>query len=123
MIRQTKQRQAIMGILERATDHPTAAELYERVRRLLPTIGYATVYRNLRALVQEGLVREVQLGNAARYEWAIERHDHAVCRSCGKLVDVKAHLAAEELEEIARQTGFRITEHYTELYGLCSDCQ
>lgn len=123
MIRQTKQRQAILEVIERSRDHPTAAQVYERVRLVLPGLGYATVYRNLSALANEGLIRVLQVGEVTQYDRRTDRHDHAVCRRCGKLEDVVVPLSAELVRAAAEQSGFQLAGYHTELIGLCSECK
>src|SRR5437868_10412349 len=85
----TKQRQAVMRVIRESRGHPTANEVLERARRILPGISFATVYNSLRYLRNEGLIGEVRFGtDAARYDRKLTRHDHAVCGECGKLVDL-----------------------------------
>jgi Fur family peroxide stress response transcriptional regulator len=123
MIRQTKQRQAILTVLEHSADHPTAAAVYERVRKLLPGIGFATVYRNLSSLAEQGLIREVQMGDTTQYDRRTDRHDHVVCRRCGRLADTVVPLPQDSLDRAAAESGFRVSEHHTTFYGLCAACQ
>lgn len=123
MIRLTKQRQAILEVVERSHDHPTAAQVYERVQQLFPGVGFATVYRNLGALAEEGMVREIRVGEVTQYDRRTDRHDHAVCRKCGKLVDVVVTLPTEVVESVTEQSGFQVSGYHTELFGLCSDCK
>ncbi|MFN3649763.1 MAG: Fur family transcriptional regulator [Armatimonadota bacterium] len=123
MVRQTKQRQAILEIVERSHDHPTAAQVFERVQRVLPGIGYATVYRNLGALTEEGMIREIRVGDVAQYDRRTDRHDHAVCGQCGKLIDVEVPLAVEAVQAALDETGFQVAGYHTEVFGLCSECR
>lgn len=123
MIRQTKQRQAILEVVERSHDHPTAAQVYERVRQVQPGIGYATVYRNLNALAEEGVIRGIQVGEVTQFDRRAERHDHAVCRQCGTLVDLVVPLSAELVRAAAEQSGFQVADYHTELTGLCAECR
>jgi Fur family ferric uptake transcriptional regulator/Fur family peroxide stress response transcriptional regulator len=123
MIRKTKQRQVILEVVERSHDHPTAAQIYERVQRLLPGVGYATIYRNLGALAEEGMIQEIRVGETAQYDRRTDRHDHAVCRNCGKLVDVMVSLPAEVIQTVLEQSGFQVADYHTEVFGLCSECR
>jgi Fur family ferric uptake transcriptional regulator/Fur family peroxide stress response transcriptional regulator len=123
MIRQTKQRQAILEVVERSPDHPTAAQVYERVRQVQPGIGYATVYRNLNALADEGTIRGIHVGEVTQFDRRADRHDHAVCGQCGKLVDVDFPLMTELVEVVEAQSGFQVTDHHTELFGVCAECR
>jgi Fur family ferric uptake transcriptional regulator/Fur family peroxide stress response transcriptional regulator len=123
MIRHTQQRQAILEAVERSPDHPTAAQVYERVRRVLPGVGFATVYRNLGALAGEGLIREIRVGDAIQYDRRTDRHDHAVCGGCGKLVDVLVPLPDAVVRSVLEESGFQVVGHHTEVFGLCSNCR
>ena len=123
MIRQTKQRQAILEVIERSHDHPTAAQVYERVQRILPGVGYATVYRNLGALAADDLVQEIRLGEVTQYDRRTDRHDHAVCSRCGKLQDLTVTLSPEAIKGAIEQSGFEVSGYHTEFWGLCSDCR
>lgn len=123
MIRQTKQRQAILEVVERSHDHPTAAQVYERVQRVLPGVGYATVYRNLSALSADDLIQEIRIGEVTQYDRRTDRHDHAVCSRCGRVQDVTAPLPPEAVEAVTEQSGFEVSGYHTEFWGLCSDCR
>jgi Fe2+ or Zn2+ uptake regulation protein len=124
-LRLTPQRQAVLKVLETATDHPTAAEVFERVRGAVPGIGPATVYRTLALLVAKGLALELSLGDggAARYDGNTMRHDHLVCSSCGSARDVDSAFPGELLEQLAAGSGYAITRYDLQFHGLCPQCQ
>lgn len=123
MTRQTRQRDAILEYVSRSEDHPTAAQVYTEVRKVLPRIGFATVYRNLRVLSEDGQLQELRLGDVTQYDRRTERHDHVICRTCGRLTDVTLPHAEEAIEAAATQTGYQIERHHTELVGLCPSCR
>src|SRR5512143_3864135 len=84
----TRQRRVVFEVVRSGDHHPTAAEVFEAARKALPGISFATVYNSLRYLKEQGMVREISFGNgASRYDRETERHDHALCSSCGQLVD------------------------------------
>lgn len=123
-IRMTLQRQAVLDVVRRSHDHPTAMEIFERVRSDYPTIAYSTVYTALNALVEAGMVTEMRLGkHATRYDGRTEHHHHLVCTGCGRVVEVEADLCHCRLDAIADQTGFEVLEAQIELKGLCPECQ
>jgi Fur family ferric uptake transcriptional regulator/Fur family peroxide stress response transcriptional regulator len=109
-------------VVEASDDHPSAAVIYDRVRQVLPGIGFATVYRNLSALVQAGKIREVRLGETSQYDRRVDRHDHVICGKCGRLADVEFPVPPGALAFAEEQSGFVITDHHVELYGLCPNC-
>jgi Fe2+ or Zn2+ uptake regulation protein len=124
-LRLTPQRQAVLATLEAATDHPTAADVFERVRRAIPGIGPATVYRTLALLVSQGMALELSLGDgsAARYDGNTSRHDHLVCSSCGAASDIESALPAQLLRQMTSRTGYAITRYDLQFHGLCPTCQ
>src|SRR4026209_1698044 len=84
----TPQREAVYQVIQERDDHPTASDIFEAARRRLPSISYATVYNSLRYLKDAGLGLKIILGDGpSRYDRETERHDHAICNDCGKLVD------------------------------------
>jgi Fur family peroxide stress response transcriptional regulator len=104
-------------------DHPTARDVFESARTYLPAISYATVYNSLRYLRDEGLLREIRFGDgASRYDGITDRHDHAICSDCGKLVDFDLAEAADLMNEAARKSRFQAESVHLTLVGLCPDC-
>jgi len=88
-LRSTPQRYAVMAFLMGQVGHPTAIEIFEAVNRADPRSSRATIYNNLRDLVEAGLVREVAVeGRAARFEANGMRHHHFICDRCGNVEDV-----------------------------------
>ena len=120
----TPQRDAVFQVILAREDHPTANEIFEAARQLLPTISYATVYNSLRYLKEAGLVHEIKFGDSAsRYDRETERHDHAICNSCGKLVDFDLPQTAELMQAAARKSRFKPESVHLTLRGLCADCR
>lgn len=121
----TNQRMAILKCLHEGRRHVTAQELFERVNKDHPEIGFATVYRFLRTLTEGNFVTEVRMGGLpARYELAPkEHHDHLTCVKCGKIVEFENRAIEQLQEKVAQQFGFSLTHHLLELYGVCPDCQ
>lgn len=122
--RLTPQRDAVLQVIRTREDHPTANEIFEAARALLPAISYATVYNSLRYFRETGLVREISFGNSAsRYDGITDRHDHAICTNCGKLVDFDLNEAADLMGAAARKSRFKPETVYLTLMGLCPDCR
>lgn len=122
MERSTRQRTAIREALALAGRPLLPQEVLDAAQGLVPGMGIATVYRNLNALAQEGVVQSVQLPREnARYEPIDHAHHHHFqCRSCQKVFDV--HACPGNLSHLAPK-GFTIEDHDLTLYGRCSDCQ
>ena len=121
--RLTPQREAVLQAVREVDDHPTANDLFARARKYLPGISYATVYNSLRYLREAGLVQELRFGDSAsRYDAITERHDHAVCSECGKLVDFELAGSADLMQEAARKSHFQPESVHLTLVGRCPDC-
>ena len=89
-LRCTSQRYGVMAFLVEHKGHPTAPEIFEGVNRLDPRSSRATIYNNLRDLVQAGLVREVAMeGRAARFDAKGLQHHHFICDRCGNVEDIE----------------------------------
>ena len=120
----TPQREAVLRVIREREDHPTANDIFEGARKHLPTISHATVYNSLRYLKLAGLVRELSFGDcASRYDGITDRHDHAICTECGKLVDFDMTEAADLMRAAARKSRFKPESLHLTLLGLCPDCR
>jgi Fur family transcriptional regulator, peroxide stress response regulator len=120
----TPQREAVLQVILNREDHPTASEIFAAARQRLPTISYATVYNSLRYLKEAGLVLEICFGDSAsRYDRETDRHDHAICNVCGKLVDFDLPQTSELMRAAARKSHFKPESVHLTLRGLCADCR
>ena len=124
MVRQTRQRQAVIEVLRASRAHPDAAWIHGQVRQSLPSVSLGTVYRTLDALVRDGVLLTIErAGQATRYDYKHggEYHHHAVCRGCGAIFDVDA-AAIPSIPAAALPTGFAVTEVRLEFMGVCTAC-
>lgn len=121
----TKQRLVILKAIQEGRSHVTAQEVYETINKEHPEIGFATVYRFLRALSEHGFITEIRMGGLpARYEWADkDHHDHLTCVRCGLIREFENKTIEELQEQISKKFGFMLTDHVLELYGICPACQ
>jgi len=121
MERQTRQRAAILNAVAQAGRPLLLAEVHEGALAAVPTIGMATVYRNLHQLVANGDLQVVLLpGENPRYEPAGgEHHHHFQCNACHRVFDV--HACPGDLKRLA-PPGFAVEHHDLTLYGRCKDC-
>jgi Fur family ferric uptake transcriptional regulator len=117
----TAQREAIVEQFLRTRDHVSIDELLLKVRKRQPKVGYATVYRTLKLLVDSGLAVERQFGDGqARYEVVGDHHDHLICVKCGLILEFEDDDIERLQDNIAlRLGGFTVLRHRHELYGLC----
>jgi Fe2+ or Zn2+ uptake regulation protein len=105
-------------------DHPTADWVYRQARRRVPRISLGTVYRNLKALADEGLIREIHAGDQpARFDGNTGRHHHVRCLSCGRVNDLPLSVDVRREEEAARALNYHVLGHHVEVQGLCPGCQ
>lgn len=120
----TKQRRVVLTVIMDSDDHLTANEVFERSKEHLPKISFATVYNSLRFLKEEGHIAEISFGNgASRFDRMTERHDHAICSSCGKLVDMHLELPEDLVSKAARFSDFKPQTLELTLRGLCPECR
>ena len=118
--RNTRQKEAIFSSLCARRDHPSAAQLYEELKKKLPNISLATVYRVLNAAADEGEIIRLHVGAEDRFDGAPEGHCHVVCHRCNRIFDAPYPSAAVSgLEEVS---GYRIERSHVEFYGLCPEC-
>lgn len=121
--RVTNQRLAILDVLRNINTHPTAEEIYDRVKSQIPDISLGTVYRTLNVLEELGLLQQISCDESqSRYDANVEKHYHAICLECGRVLDVSGDLLDDLEERFFVETGFTITEHRLELYGYCKEC-
>ena len=121
MQRDTRQRTAIRRVFMSVERPLTPDEVLEHGQRIVPSLGLATVYRNVKALAGEGWLSEVDLpGGGLRYELAARpHHHHFLCRCCDQVFDV--HRCPDGVKELAPE-GFEIEGHELILFGRCAAC-
>ena len=122
MTRKTEQRRAIQEAIEEAEGPLTIPEILDRASRQVPGLGTATVYRNVKAAVEEGSLTPVDVpGEPPRYESADHHHHHHFkCVACGKVFDIEGCFA--ELDRLA-PAEFLVEGHELTLYGHCPGCR
>ena len=126
----TGQRLLILGCLhdseaKSGERHVTAQELFEKVIKKDPNVGFATVYRFLRDLADKNFVTEVRMGKQpSRYEMTTkDHHDHLTCTQCGKICEFENKKIEKLQIQVAEYFGFKLTNHVLELFGVCPSCQ
>lgn len=125
-LKSTSQRDSILKIFVEAGQHLSAEELYVRVKKSHPGIGYATVYRTLKLLASAGLAEELHFEDGLnRYEYRATdgHHDHLICTKCRAVIEFENERIEQLQQDVARKKGFKVHSHKLELYGLCANCQ
>ncbi len=120
----TPQRLAILANLESRRDHPTAEQIYQDVRRDLPTISFNTVYKTLEVFCQKGLIIKVNpLHEVARYDFDTSHHAHLICRQCRFILDLSEEVAPAPSLPPEVLAGFQVEQYSLIYWGLCPKCQ
>ena len=122
----TRQRQVVLNIVKELA-HPTADEVYEYVRKELPRVSLATVYRNLEVLAEERLINRLEPDRLPRrYDWEVAAHLHMTCIKCGVIENIPAELSGDtfaSLEQtVGKLTKYGIFGHHLEFIGFCLKC-
>jgi Fe2+ or Zn2+ uptake regulation protein len=124
--RLTVPRRAVLEVVRGLKTHPTAEEVHRLVIRRAPRASLATVYRNLRLLVDAGLLGELP-GPRARFDANTRAHHHFTCLRCGRIADVEAPVAEPHSRVLSKRvearTGLTITHHRIDFFGRCRECQ
>jgi Fur family peroxide stress response transcriptional regulator len=122
-LRLTDQRRAILEALLQAEHHPTAEWIYGQVKNDLPGLSLGSVYRNLRVLVDQGLVKENKYQDGVtRYCTNLEPHHHLFCTECGRVEDVEVDIDGNLRNTLEQEHNFVIRSMYIEFRGVCSEC-
>ena len=123
-MRMTRQRQGILDELRKTNTHPSADEIFSRVRRHMPRISLGTVYRNLEILSELGEIQTIEMaGNLKRFDGIAENHYHIRCLNCGRLVDAPLAVSEELDKAVQANTDFSICGHRLEFTGVCPACR
>ncbi len=115
-----KYAEMILNIINESYDHMTAEQIFLILKRKAPSVVLATIYNNLNMLCEKELIRKVSLeGSPDRYD-RIQRHDHLVCKRCGKISD----MSFEDLtEKLKLQLGENILSYDLKIFYLCPECR
>ena len=117
----TPQRLAIVDCIADDETHPTAQELYERLKPRFSTLSVATVYNTLSALTSIGACRQISMGGIGRFDPNVTPHDHAVCESCGAMRDVEQGERDGDTQSCSLP-GFQVKRVEKVFRGLCAQC-
>jgi Fur family ferric uptake transcriptional regulator len=121
----TSQRALIVDEFLGANTHVSAEELYVIVKKKEKTIGQVTVFRTLKLLEEAAIAKAVNFGDKiVRYElsYQTKHHDHLVCTTCGKVIEVLDNKLEKRKEKICHKYDFRPTHHRLEIFGVCAQC-
>jgi Fur family transcriptional regulator, ferric uptake regulator len=122
--RSTRQFQAVIEELEKASDFRSAQDIHAAMRGDGNSVGLATVYRALQSLVDTGQADVLKTDSGeSTYRWCSQtHHHHLVCRWCGRTVEVQGPAVERWADAIAAEHGYVDVSHTLELFGSCADC-
>jgi Fur family peroxide stress response transcriptional regulator len=120
----THQRQVLYEVMKGMHGHPSPEEVYAKVRKKIPAISLATVYKNIHLFVESGVFREVSMHHGSlRVEMNGEAHHHMVCSKCKAITDI----GEKELGLVAKRNklpgGFLVERYAVDVIGVCAKCQ
>ena len=122
-LRMTEQRRSVYDALMGQRDHPTAVEVFMRVKTKMPSISLATVYNCLETLTDCGLVKAVNHDREpSRYCPNLNEHAHLFCESCGGVTDIPLRSRRQPRDIWDLPADVSILQHEVSFRGLCSKC-
>jgi len=122
-LRITPQRVAIIEVLlEKWHLHPGACLIYKEAKKKCKSLSLSSVYATINEFSRYGIIKTLQFeGVENRCEANLDDHINLICDGCGKIIDYKTPLFVDQ-NEVAKKTGFTITNNRLEYYGYCRDC-
>jgi len=122
--RNSRQRDTILEELRKVRNHPTAAVLYDTVRKRIPNISLGTVYRNLDQMAKKGIIQKLEIsGGETRFDGDVDSHYHITCTECGRVDDVLDLSYEEKKNDMAKIiNGYQVGGYHMNFFGICSEC-
>lgn len=116
----TVKRAAVLQVLQESEGHLQPDEIFRRAKEKYPGMVLATVYNNLHALCEAGLIRQIRTADGADYyDKTVTPHEHAVCTHCGKMLDLQLGNLASSF---AKKTDLPILSYDLIVHTVCPDC-
>lgn len=123
-LRLTSPRRSVVKAIDELGSHFTADQLTDHVQRSAPEVHKATIYRTLDTLTRLGMVEHVHLGHGPSvFHLVGEGHQHLVCQTCGRVVEVPDDLFVDVGRKVAEDYGFELQPGHFALAGRCGDCR
>jgi Fur family transcriptional regulator, peroxide stress response regulator len=120
----THQRQVLYEVMREMNGHPSPEEVYARVKRKIPSISLATVYKNIHLFVESGVFRKMSMHHGSvRVEMNDEAHHHLVCSKCKAIADIDEEALGTLMKRKKLADGFLVERYAVDVIGLCAKCQ
>lgn len=116
-MRLSRQRRYILELLWQIQEHLSAREIYDRLNRLGREIGHTSVYQNLEALSEQGIIECVERADGRLYGHVNSSHSHVNCTDTQQIIDINIELPAELLQQVEAQTGVKISDYRIDFFG------
>ncbi|MBN1363169.1 MAG: transcriptional repressor [Syntrophaceae bacterium] len=122
-LRLTSQRLAIIDVLiKKGHLHPGASFIYKETKKKCPRLSLSSVYANINELCRYGIIKSLEFdGKENRCEGNLKEHVNLICKHCGEITDFEIPVSLNQ-KEVAKKTGFMITNNRLEYYGYCGEC-
>jgi Fe2+ or Zn2+ uptake regulation protein len=124
--RMTEQRRIIFDELKKTYEHPSASDVYEKVKQRLPHISLGTVYRNLEILSSRGDIKKLDMASGQRrFDAGVHEHHHIRCIACGRVVDMPSDAQTSFstiVSNVKKASGYEEVACKVDFYGTCPDC-
>ena len=122
--RLTPQRVELVRLIAASEGHPSAAQLYARIKHQFPTMSQATVYKTLVLLKEMNQVLEIDLGDDRHYDGnRPDSHPHLICLQCNKIADGEMEIDLSSIKKMEGTSGYQIIRSQITFFGLCPDCR
>ena len=124
-MRNTPQREKVLRVFLSSEKHLSADELYKLIRKKDRSIGYTTVYRTMKLLLECRLCAEIDFGDGIQrfeHKYGHEHHDHLICTRCGRFIEVVKPVIEKMQEVLAKEKAFVPTHHKLQIFGFCRKC-
>lgn len=119
----TPQRLMIFKILENNNSHPSAEEVYKRVKKIYPTVSFTTIYKTLETLRDLGEVKELTIDEDRKhYDPNTKTHHHMICSTCKKILDISEDFSSYIKLPDSLKNDYTISGFQISFYGTCKEC-
>ena len=123
-LKHSKQRDAVLSLLKSVYTHPTADWLHQELRKSIPNLSLATVYRNLNLLCETGNIIKIDIGDGTEhYDANTKDHCHMICANCHSVIDINVPSALSLKDEAQKLNDIKIFNSHLSFSGLCQNCK